>query len=261
MTLKPLDFDFAMMGPLSRRPPYAVPAEEMLAEIDAEIADRAALYPRLVAKGTLGEAAAEAHIAGLAAIAEDLRERAFYLDPAWREGTHYRRASPDRPFAAKVRELRREITIRRHAWPARIAKPGDPLGADAAARRMERLEAVHFLYWVWLFKADDEVAALAGDEAALAIACRAWTWRRDEWMRTAADAGDAAADPSWSTARAHARLEAQLAALPPDAAEAARSGVAAHAALFRQAAVEYGFLIEPARASLCSPARGEEVPP
>lgn len=140
--LKPLDFDFPVMSELSVRPPHAVSVEEMIAEVGQERADRESFYRRLVAKGTMSQADCDRHIALVGAILSDLKAgfgsaESFGWD-------------------VKVRELRRELQLRRNRWPKRIGSPSDPLDKATATRRMERLEAVHFHYWVELFGADDE---------------------------------------------------------------------------------------------------------
>lgn len=183
MTLAPLDFDFALMSPLSRRPPHAVPREEMRAEIEQELADRAALYGRLVDKGKLAAADAARHVAILEAVRDDLDEAGAPAGPGWE---------------AKVRELRRELALRRNAWPKRLARPGDPLTEAAAARRMERLDAVHFLYWIEFFACDFGIPADLGPGRTLDQALdrvRAWAWRVSAWEREAARRGDPAARP------------------------------------------------------------------
>lgn len=228
MTLKPLDFDFPIMSDLSVRPPHAVPAEEMRAEIEQELADRRGFYRRLVAKQTMTQEDADRHIAIFEAIAADL---AWHADEQDEGGTAH-------SWDAKVRELRREIALRRNRWPKRIASPSDPIDAAGATRRMERLEAVHFKYWIDLFRANDAFAAVP--IADMADTIRAWLWIRDDWRRRAADAGDRAADPAWSTAAEAARLEAHLASLPAGQAAVTRSYAAGVEATRLRAAQRLG---------------------
>lgn len=184
---QPLTFGFALMSPLSARPPHAVPREEMLAEVEQELADRVPFYGRMVAAGKMEAGTANRHLDVLRSIGADL-------------------GGAPAPFAfswdAKVREMRRELALRRNAWPRRIAKPADPLTEAAAARRMERLDAVHFLYWVGLFEADDEFAGRAlppphvlPSDGGSAGVIRAYLWRIWRWERAALAAGDPAARP------------------------------------------------------------------
>jgi hypothetical protein len=198
MTLKPLDFSFAPMSALSARPPYAVPEAEWLPELSEELASRERVYPVQVRDKRMKADEAERHIAILGAIREDLLERAFYDNPAWQPGTRFVRHHPAIHYDAKVRELRRELAIRRNRWPGQIS--AKRMDADVARLRMERLEAVHWLYWVNLFGADDVFNERAHDKAECASLIRAWTWRRDNWLRERADAGDPAVPADASTA-------------------------------------------------------------
>lgn len=171
MQLKPLDFDFPLMSDISTRPPFDVEHDELAAELEAELADRRAFYGRQVAKGKMLQADADRHIDLLAAIRDDLSfARA---DGRWLGARH--------GWDAKVRELRRELAIRRSYWPRRIAAPADPLDQATAARRMECLEAVHFKYWIELFGFDTEVADQPRDRGRTRI--RAELWLRWRWQR------------------------------------------------------------------------------
>jgi hypothetical protein len=187
MAAEPLGFDFPLMSPLSVRAPHAVPREEMLAEVEQELADRRGFYGRMVARQKMSAGDAARHIDTLTAIGADLREPGL----------------PTYSWADKVRELRRELAIRRAAWPRRIAKPGDPLDEATAIRRMERLDAVHFAYWIQLFESDDEFHGrslapphfLPSDGSAMGV-IRAYVWRIWDWERRALAAGDPAARPA-----------------------------------------------------------------
>lgn len=219
MTLAPLGFDFPLMSPLSTRPPHAVPREEMLIELDEELNARAHSYPLLVAQRRMKEEEARRHIAVLAAVRDDLADPAA---PAGRDGF---------PWDAKVRELRRELAIRRNAWPQAIR--ARRLGAAEAARRMERLEAVHFAYFVDLDHADD--ASFPGSPPPHRLPCdarfgalRAHHWRVWQWERAALAAGHPAA-------RAYMRpFYARI-----DAGEPVAAGLWNH---FRHCAERMGFI-------------------
>ncbi|MEA3053514.1 MAG: hypothetical protein QOG72_2417 [Sphingomonadales bacterium] len=187
MTLKPLDFDFSLMSDLSVRPPHSVPEEEMLAEVEQTLADRSVFYRRQVERGKMRVDEAERHIALLADVAADLRGR-----PAGEPAAF--------AWEAKVRELRREIAIRRNRWPKRIDSHVDPLDRATAARRLEQLDSVHFHYWVRFAFADDLVAGLepphflASDGRRGVL--RGWQWRAWAWERDALARGDPAARPA-----------------------------------------------------------------
>lgn len=169
--MKPLDFDFPLMSEISRRPPYAVDHDELAGEIDTELADRSAFYARMAARAKMSQADADRHIDLLAAIRDDLAF-AYTRDAGWLGQRH--------GWDAKVRELRRELAIRRNTWPKRIANAADPLDLVTAALRMERLEAVHFKYWIELFQFDVDEDLQPADRRSR---IRAEHWRRWQWQR------------------------------------------------------------------------------
>ncbi|MDX3886322.1 MAG: hypothetical protein QHC65_18020 [Sphingomonas sp.] len=162
MTLQPLDFRFALTTPprdmgtdkdplrLSVRPLHTIPLDEMLAELRHESARRHDLYPRWIQAGRIGRDEANHHIALLEQILDDMTE----ADPAagWPARDQFRRMKQERrsrsPFTwdQKVRELRREIDVRRNAWPSQIAGGRRPVIEARAS--MERMEAIHWRYWI-----------------------------------------------------------------------------------------------------------------
>lgn len=170
MAQRPLGFDFPLMTPpiardgqdallLSIRPPHTVPLDELLLDLEEERDRRRQLYPKWVNVGRITIEEANHHRQILAQILDDLTPPAPSLSPA-----AYRRhqdeqaerasASPHR-WADKVRELRREIALRRKAYPKWI---GENRMAEADVRRsMERIEAAHWRYWIRLdhFDASD----------------------------------------------------------------------------------------------------------
>ncbi|HEV2747524.1 MAG TPA: hypothetical protein VGW34_09535 [Allosphingosinicella sp.] len=184
MTARPLGFDFPLMSELSRRPPWQVGGDEQLRELDEEIAHRRDFYPRLAARGAMSIDEGARHIAILLAIRADVDGGADRAET----------------WETKVRELRRELGLRRGAWPRKVAKPGDPLDEATARARMERLEAVHWRYWVRLEFCDDLCTTgfppphfVASDAQYGLIRARKWAaW---EWERTALARGDPAARP------------------------------------------------------------------
>ncbi|HEY0149888.1 MAG TPA: hypothetical protein VGB70_12905 [Allosphingosinicella sp.] len=196
----PLTFDFPMMSPLSQRPPFAVPAGEYLLELDEELAVRARSYPVFIEQRRMTGREAERHVLLLQAIRADIAGAAP-------PGGH------PLPFEAKVRELRRELAIRRNAWPGQVE--ARRMDGTQAARRMERLEAVHWRYWIDMFTADDVFNGVTDREERTAM-IRAWMWAREDWQRRAADAGDRAARLEWSTAAQQA-AEAEAFAKDPTA--------------------------------------------
>lgn len=147
MTLRPLTFDFPLMTPpvdrgenqppliLSRRAPWTIEPADMCGELARELSHRRSFYPRLVAESRMKQSEADHHIALLDAIHRDMT------------GIDVDRAATG-TWDPKVRELRREIAMRRALWPKRIAA-GRMREADATPH-MEALEAVHFQYWIRL---------------------------------------------------------------------------------------------------------------
>lgn len=130
--LKPLDFGFALMSGLSVRPPHRVAPDEWLLEIDEELDRRRRAYPMFVAEKRMKEEDAARHIAVLLAIRSDL-------------AGHWNRSES---WDVKVRELRRELALRRNAYPSQIERRR--LRPAEAVMRMERMEAVHWRYWIAL---------------------------------------------------------------------------------------------------------------
>lgn len=172
MTLHPLGFDFPLTCELAVRPPHAIDRDEQLAEVDRELADRALLYDRFVTRGKMSADNAELHIGILRAIALD-------LGGAAEAGRRY-------SWSAKVRELRRELAIRRGAWPKRVASPSDPLDQATAAQRMEALQGVHFAYWIELRFCDEFGRGATLDETLDMVRARVFqvmAWERDQWLQ------------------------------------------------------------------------------
>lgn len=136
---------------------------EIVGELDGELARRRTRYPELVAKQALAQAEADHQIELLAAVIADVRH---YSDD--------RRETPaddSHAYFAKVNCLRRELEIRRNAYPGRIAKY--PLRIGDFRHGIERLEAAHDWYWN-----GPGLNCIGGRDAYAAEMNR-----RDEWMR------------------------------------------------------------------------------
>jgi len=166
------------MSPLAERPPHTVDGAEMLAEIEDELAFRRTVYARQVDRNAMKADDALEMIATMEAIRDDLTSAYDAATETW----------PGRRvgWRVKVKELRRELAIRRGSWPKRVANPADPLDKATAARRLERLDAVHFRYWMELFGADDE---FIGPPQVRYDKTRAWHYVRWLWMRDALNRG------------------------------------------------------------------------
>ena len=142
--------DFPLASPGSR-PPADVFLLKRLAEARRELDDRRRFYPQQVAQGRMTELDMEHELRIFAAIVDDL-EAARRLDET---GVWAMPGAGDGPldpeavhqaWQAKVRALRRELAMRRNFYPKRIEQ--GRLTADDAAKQLERLEAVHWMYWV-----------------------------------------------------------------------------------------------------------------
>ncbi|NIJ34303.1 hypothetical protein [Sphingomonas oligoaromativorans] len=150
MNARPLDFGFTPMSPLSHRPPWSIREEEQEEELRNEIRHRRDFYPMLVRQGRgMSPQEAEHHILVWDEIIADCCSYADRSPQIWAEHVSARRA--ERKLAlvswdAKVRELRRELAMRRNAYPRRIE--ANRLNKVDATLQMERLEAVHWRYWV-----------------------------------------------------------------------------------------------------------------
>jgi hypothetical protein len=120
----------------------------------------AAAAPALIEKNRLTRDEAAQQAALWLAIAENLEAlAATQVDLRCRE----LRARNGIAWSAKVRELRREIEARRGGYPAEISK--GRLTTDQAQQQLERLEAVHDLYWRHGYAFDgsrDELRAMTG---------------------------------------------------------------------------------------------------
>lgn len=174
----PPGFGFPLMSPLAERAPHALPPDELVAEIEAELDYRRTVYGRQVNRNAMAPADALARIETIEAIRDDLR---FVYDNATGTWPGLRV-----DWTTKVRELRRELAIRRGSWPRRVANPADPLDQPTAALRLERLDAVHYRYWMDLFASDDE---FTGDRQARFDKLRAWHFVRWRWMRDVLNRG------------------------------------------------------------------------
>lgn len=124
----------------------------LIAEIRRTLDALAAAAPARVAKGQVSEAEARQHAGLWLAIAVDLEAQDRWLAEGsgrsgWSLSEKLRELHklnhvgwPD-----KIAMLRNEITARRQGYPADVAK--GRLTADQAKAQLERIEAVHDLYW------------------------------------------------------------------------------------------------------------------
>jgi hypothetical protein len=151
MPVRPLDFDFVLMSELSDRPPHSIPRDEQRIELADSAQERRVHWPALIRKGRMTQEEANRHAGIWREIGEDMARAPDGTRKAkvryW--ATHAeRRASSPVSWEDKVRELRRELAIRRNRYPKQIAQL---IHDEADLRvRMERLEAIHWAYFMEL---------------------------------------------------------------------------------------------------------------
>jgi hypothetical protein len=165
-----LDARFPPYSPGSRRLYDFEDAGELgllTSELRRSLDALAAAAPARIGKGQISEAEATRLAATWLAIAEDLEAQDAWLAMRAR-GVASRQTLLERlaelrsrtgvAWAAKVAALRRELEARRAGYPAMIDK--GTVTRDQAAQQLERLEAVHDLYWRHGFAFDGERAEL-----------------------------------------------------------------------------------------------------
>ncbi len=153
---RPLDTDFPLRSPLAVRPPRDVTLEEQRLGLESEMARRQRTYPGYVQRGTMTQADATLQLQLCQHMLDDV---------VWLEWSHATAAAewrgeapPPRPrrhadtatWEDCVRELRRDLAIRRNAYPRWIASATNPLTVAEAAATLEWLDAVHYRYWTGL---------------------------------------------------------------------------------------------------------------
>lgn len=117
-------------------------------KLEAELDRRRRLYPRSVERRTMPPETMEHELAIFAAMLDDYHRSP--LDP--------------RPFRfdwrTRIVALRRELAMRRTAYPKWAASPSNPLTEAEARDRLERLDAVYHRYWRWLLCFDPPIETL-----------------------------------------------------------------------------------------------------
>jgi hypothetical protein len=139
--------------------------DQLAGEVRRTLDSLAAAAPGRIAKGQLTEEDAVAQAAVWLSIARDLEEMLRWAaeghaGAGWtlsdRLGEF--RAETGISWTAKVEAMRREIMARRYGYPAEVEK--GRLTRDQAKAQLERLEAVHDLYWRHGFAFDGTRAEL-----------------------------------------------------------------------------------------------------
>ncbi|WP_061780778.1 hypothetical protein [Sphingomonas sanguinis] len=192
MSRQPLTDDFAIRSAGTAIAPHLVDTHEMLIELDEELEKRLRVYPGHIERSMMKREDAEHHIGVWRAIIAD--HHRHEAARARRDGHGYTIDPAPYTFdwEARVRELRRELATRRNAYPKWIASPANPLTADVAARKLARLDAVHWRYWMHLFAFDEH-----GDRFDLTrlahVAEREMLNRAPAWRSASAEGGIPAA--------------------------------------------------------------------
>lgn len=151
MTVRDIAHDFPCRSTLAQRAPGDVPFAEMQRELADERTHRAAAYPAMIAKQTMTRADAARHVAIWRAIEADFTAAAAHQDRPGSAQARAASAGNTITWADKLRELRRELALRRNAYPKWIARAAATLTAAEAARKLEALDAIHWCYWHRLF--------------------------------------------------------------------------------------------------------------
>lgn len=199
MITRPLDFDFVPMADMSRRPPWTIDADEQEEELGDELSFRRDRYPVMVAKGRgLTHDDADRHIRIWEEILADCRVVPADRSVRALDEARQRRQAMRILWEDKVRELRREVLIRRNAYPGWVDKGRVTLGT--AREKVARIEAVHWRYWMTGFVWDD--CLLGRDRADRARLFRNFHVPRIEWQLAQIDAGARWVDPAWANNRA-----------------------------------------------------------
>lgn len=193
MTLKPLIGDaFPLASVGAAQAPHMVERGDMLIELDEELDKRLRVYPAQVARGTMTQDASDRHLALWRAIVADHHRGEAAIARLMRRPYAIDAAPLALDWDGKVRELRRELAMRRNAYPKWIASPTNPLTAPAAARKLAAIDAVHWRYWMELYCFSD--APRETDLRRHAHAAeREADVERDAWAAARAEGGAAAA--------------------------------------------------------------------
>ncbi|QNQ09290.1 hypothetical protein [Sphingomonas alpina] len=215
MTGRPLTDDFAMKSSLAVRAPRAVPLDEQMIELQTELERRIRVYPGLVAADKLKQEEADQHIAVWRAIIADHHRLAASIARHCHQAYAVNPAPYCFDWPTRVRELRRELQLRRNAYPKWIDAPANPLTVATAAQKLECLDAVHARYWHQLFAFSPPHVARDADPARAAWAAAAERARMmPHWTNIMAtgslDEGMDArrTDAIWRTIEAYARMSA-----------------------------------------------------
>ncbi len=192
MTRQPLTDDFAMRSLGTTAAPHLVDTRDMLIELEEELDKRVRVYPGHVERQLMKREDAEHHIAVWRAIIADFHRAEAAAARRAGHGYAFDPAPYTHDWEARMRELRRELATRRNAYPKWIASPANPLTAEAAARKLTRLDAVHWRYWMRLFAFDERDDAI--DLTRLAHAAeREMLNRAPAWREASASGGIPAA--------------------------------------------------------------------
>lgn len=143
-----LSADFPLRSQQSVRHPSDIRQAEKIAELNEETRRRNQVYPRFIKTGSLSEEAARHQQAVWSAITIDYQRLAACS--SWRDKPDYVRFPFTGDWRGRVAEIRRELQLRRNAYPKWIAAPTNSMDAATATRKLEVLDAIHDDYWCHL---------------------------------------------------------------------------------------------------------------
>ena len=143
-----LSADFPLRSDRTRRMPAEINTAEKIAELEEEAHRRKHAYPRFIKTGSLTTEAATHQQAVWTALTVDYQRLAACTD--WTIKPDYQRFPFTGNWRGRVAEIRRELHMRRCAYPNWVASPTNSMEDATAIRKLEILDAVHDDYWCHL---------------------------------------------------------------------------------------------------------------
>lgn len=186
--MRALDPDFPLRSALAVRAPRDVTIEEQRLGLEDELERRMRTYPGHVSRNAMTQADADRQIALCRVLVDDARRiewhraRAIAADRGQPAPIEPRGHPHSFGWEDRVRELRRDIAIRRNAYPRWIASATNPMTAEKAAIAFDWLDAVHYRYAIDLDCFTGPDLAPADDHARIAwIATTEQQDRNQQW--------------------------------------------------------------------------------
>lgn len=157
--------DFPLRSELSKREPGSITIAEKIAEMLEETRRRDNAYPRFINAGSLAPEAAEHQQKVWKAITIDYQRLAACTH--WTMKPDYDRFPFTGDWRGRVAEIRRELQMRRNAYPRWMESPTNNMDRGTATRKLEVLDAIHDDYWCQLRHYHTPLAITHPDIAAL----------------------------------------------------------------------------------------------